>query len=152
MSWASIRTALAARIFAVSPTSKVHAYQRFTLGKPGSAEFSSVFLDSNGRMNAWMVTRVGRKSETIEGDDRSYIKHKALILGFYGLWDKASTDTTFDDLVDAVAENLRNGDRTLGGACQSFGEIDASMSIGDLQGLAESFHFVQMRFEVMELS
>lgn len=150
VSWASIRTQLAARLALIAGIGQVHDRQRFSVGKPGSPQFDGVFL-VGGRLNCWMVTRVRRRSAPVDGEAGRELTHSVLILGLYGFWDLASTGTVFDDLVDLVADDLRDGDRTLGGACVSVGEVDAQLSIGSLQGLAENFHLAQLRFDVVEV-
>lgn len=116
MSYKLLRSALASRLEAIPGVGRVYPYFRWTAQAPGLSEFQEQFA-ANGIMNVWMIRRTDRGDEKTASDDARYrVQHQVEISAFYALNNRPGTnEEEFQDLVDLVVDDLRDGDRTLGG-------------------------------------
>jgi len=117
MSYQAIRDALATRLETVVGVGTVHTYERYLTEQAEVAAFQAAF-SKNGVLNTWMIERRAVSSRQSAAADAKRIRRHTLRLeGFYSLKDAAASKLTFQDLIDAVCDDLETGDRTLGGAC-----------------------------------
>ena len=152
MSWNLIAAALAARVLNAAGAGVANSwpYLRFSKTPPNSAAWEAIFCDGSKRINCWQVTRDKRTSEPLKGENSWYIIHQVKLIGMLGLWDPAATDIVFEPMVEAICEDLRTGDRTLGGKCQSYAEPIATTGLGTMNELVDKFHLAQIQFEIVE--
>ncbi|MCE7873322.1 hypothetical protein DYH09_23505 [bacterium CPR1] len=135
MSYDAIRDALKTRLEAVDDIGVVHSYQRWTAEAPNLPGFNTLFK-SDGRLNTWMISRVGELSRKAPGDDSRYaVRHTLQVLAFYAIDDSAASEEVFQDLVSDVLADLRAGDRTLGGACLTHSAPEATLDYADFCGV-----------------
>ena len=124
MSYAAINAALVTRLGAVSGIGKVQGYYRWCPDGTNAEKFVALFLDSASpaHVNVWMVTRIGTaKDKKLDDDDTSVRRrHNIVLQGYYSLTDATNSEAVFHAIVEAIMENLRTGDRTLGGACLTY--------------------------------
>ncbi len=116
MSYSAIRTALQARLAAVTGMGTVFTYLRWTdddVDAPGFAKFIQGTAP-NQHLSFAQFTRT-RFVDSKRG--LTHRNHDIVIFAFYSASDADATENTFQDLMDAVANDLEGGDRTLGGAC-----------------------------------
>lgn len=154
MSWATIRTALATRIDAVAGTGPVHAYWRWSDQGPEEAAWRTLFA-SGTAVNAWLITRVGMP-RTVPATPSAALaarwlrRHDVEVSAFYSLDDSAATESTFQDLLDAVEADLRTGDRTLVGVAITHSLPEVS-PIGHASLSSVLCHQATLKFTVEEL-
>lgn len=118
MPWDKIATALKKRLDGVTPkVGMTHDYIRWTEDTDQSTDFKSKFhYAPTGRTQFWMVYDEGLADIFAQDSDRKIIRRYNTVLeGFYAHNDKGGSETAFKQIVDAVMEDLRLGDRTLGG-------------------------------------
>lgn len=119
MSYQGIRDALASRLGAVSGVYNVQKFHRHHKSGFDDSAFKSLFLQSQ-ELSAWRMTRTAVSNEQCPDSDNVVIRqHSIEIQGLHGLRDGESSELEFQDLVDAVLNDLCNGDRTLGGAAKT---------------------------------
>lgn len=119
MSWPLIRAALAARIAAVDGVENVHEYLRYSKKGFHESEFQSLFMVNQGGgvffPHCWMITRVDvGYIQAPEPDNVVKVQHQVLVGAKYGFSDGDESEHAFNALLDAVCQDLINGDRTLG--------------------------------------
>lgn len=150
MSYSGIRSALATRIAAVSGgPGVVHSRIRWSNENPDSSAFQTLFV-SGGRINFAQITRKGRKVIRSVEDSRRRVQHEIEIVFVYGMEDADTTETLFQDMLEAVALNLETGDHTLGGACITHTEPEIS-DIGHEVRSDVLCHAATMRITVEEV-
>lgn len=134
--WSAVRTALATRIAAAAGT-QCHTRQEWTDGGATSRDWAALFTEnSEGEaVHFWEITRSGRSvSDHEEADDVLVTRFRVAISGYFSHYAEFTTEDNFQDIVDAVSEDLENGDRTLGSVCNThslpnfqtigFGQLD----------------------------
>lgn len=115
MAWASIVSAMATRVTAAAPAFKVHGRLRWTNENSNEANWQTLFKNSSGKMAVAQITCTGRIAKWGIGQSARKIHYTAEIECRYAIEDSAGSEAIFLAAVDAIAENLRTGDRTLGG-------------------------------------
>lgn len=119
MSWTDISTELARRLSCIEGLGRVHGKIRYDDEGFDRDTFDSLF-QVGGQLNVWQITRTGRTSTRSQDNSRiSKVQHQVQIHGNLALKDPATgatnSEDTFQSLLDAVCDNLDQGDRTLGG-------------------------------------
>lgn len=112
MSYANIRSALQGRLQAIAGTGNVFPHLRWTdddVDAPGFADF----IDGDA-VNFFQFTRT-RFADVRKG--LLHRNHDIVIFGFHSSSDSDATELLFQDLLEAIADDLEQGDRTLGGTC-----------------------------------
>ena len=126
MSYAAIRTALAARLQQVSGVGKAHAWVRFTKSGHDSAEFRDLFV-RNSRVNVWQITRTGFSDAQSAVDQNVVVRtHTLEVYSFISVQDSTGSENFHQDTLDHVADNLRAAPRNLGGACFSHSLVEVT--------------------------
>lgn len=129
MSWATIRSALASRLAAVTGVDNVHGQIRYLNDSVDDTRFSDLFLDANGKLHTWQFTRTNRVEVSCpDNSSKASVTHSVRLLGLMMLEDtgagNTNTEDTFQALVDTLADEFRDGfsdsARTLGGACITY--------------------------------
>ena len=120
MSYAGIRDALVTRVQAVSGIGNVWPRFRWFLDDVDSSAFATIAV-VNDYVNVWFVSRTD-SDDTQPSDSESAWRrrHEMIIVGFFSVHDADNTEGIFQVLVDAIRDNLRTGDRTLGGAAMTY--------------------------------
>jgi len=123
--WSAIRTALAARIAAASGT-QCHSRQEWTDGSPTSRDWRTLFGEDEGAgtdtVHFWEITRMGRTAtDHEESDDVIVTRFRVALAGYLSHDSEYLTEDDFQDIIDAISEDLETGDRTLGGVCNTHG-------------------------------
>lgn len=154
MSYKAIRDAIATRLAAISNVGVVHKYIRLSRELPTEQSYSSLFTES-GRVNVWMITRTGVADRQLpDADNRVSRRHTIQINVFWALDDTGTDDSTsehaFQDAIDAVLNDFRTGDRTLGGAAitHSLPEVPTIDMVTFLSTLC---HHAEIRLQVEEV-
>ena len=125
MSYAAIRTALAARLQQVSGVGRAHAFVRFSKAGHDSNEFRDLFT-RNSRVNVWQITRSGFSDAQDPGSSRVVRTHNLEVYSFIAVQDSTGSENFHQDTLDLVATNLAQAPRTLGGACHSHGLVEVA--------------------------
>lgn len=120
MSYATIRTALATRLGAVSGgPSVVHSRIRWTNDNADGSVFQALFMGAGARLNFAQFTRKTRRSSRSPQDARRIVRHDLEIYLSMALDDADTSETLFQDMLEAIAVDLETGDRTLGTVCKT---------------------------------
>lgn len=104
-----IRSAIAAKMAAVTNIGNVHQFERFAKGEK---DFR-ILYEHQGQIRGWNIRRLAR-SETSPAVGRSHVVNKWRISGFVSLSDVDSTELMFDALLEDMCAAFR-ADETLGG-------------------------------------
>ena len=121
MSWSTIAAALQARISAVDGVGKAHSQIRYDDEGFDDEQFRELFLEEDGGVNTWQITRTGRTAQRSPDNSRiTKVQHQVTVRANLSLVDpgtgEANTEDDFQALLDAVCDDLDVGDRTLGAA------------------------------------
>lgn len=123
MSYSAIRTALAARLNAVAAVGRAHSYVRYSRQPWTDAEFQALFVESS-RLNAWQITRVAMTDEQAPESSLVIRRHQIEIYAMISVSDATASEHVHQDALEAVADDWRTGDRTLGGAAHTSSLMD----------------------------
>lgn len=134
MSYTGILEALVDRIQAVHSTAKVHGFYRWSTEAPGLSAPIALF---GAPLNTWMLTRTARTDEKAPSDDSRYrVQHTLQLWHYFAHNDANESEATFQAAVDAVMDDLRDGDRTLGGECLTLlPPVAPSLGLADFGGV-----------------
>lgn len=141
MSWPAIRAALATRIAAVTDVENVQQYLRYhKAGFSDATLRAQLFVDAGGgkeNINCWQITRRSYSQEQAQAcDDTVRRLHSVEIQGFLGFSDADTSEHVMNGLLDAICDDLNNGDRSLGGAALTHGLPQIPfIGTGDYMGL-----------------
>lgn len=152
MSYANIRAAVVARLQTVPGIGVVREYEKWTVDNPMDDRYVADFARS-GVLNAWWVDRVSVSDRVApDRDGRRIRRHSLYVTGVYAFQADGSSGPVFQDLLDAIAEAFRAGDRTLGGACHTHGEVDINqIRIAGFQSQMQQAHVAHVTFTVEEV-
>ena len=131
MSWAAIRGALVTRLGTITGIENVHGQIRYVDDNLEETIFKDLFVDTNNNVNTWMFSRTARAVEAVPDDStKAKVLHTVTMQGSLSLVDagtgSANTEDTFQGLIDALCDDLRTGDRTLGGVANTHSLPQAS--------------------------
>lgn len=120
MSWSTISTALQARLADIAGVGKAHGKIRYDAEGFEREQAEELFFHE-GSVNVWQVTRTDRSARRNPDDSRiTTVQHTVSIRGNLSLVDPgtglANTEDDFQAIIDAIALDFDQGDRTLGGA------------------------------------
>lgn len=88
----------------LSDAAQIHDYWRHSVSEKTILDF---FKSSTNKIHTWLITRTDVEDKPLS-QSQNYIRtHSVRIWGFYGLKDSAETSKTFDGIVDAVMDGLR---------------------------------------------
>lgn len=134
MSYSGINAELVQRIEAAQPDSVVHGFYRWSNQPPGSTPATALF---GAPLNTWMLTRTARTDEKAPSDDSRYrVQHTLQLWHYFAHNDANESEATFQAAVDAVMDDLRDGDRTLGGECLTLlPPVAPSLGLADFGGV-----------------
>lgn len=111
MSIAAVRSAIVARLISVANIGVVHAYERYA---NDLARLKALYWSpTHNAVRGWYVRRPAT-SETGNIQARSVEQIRWRIVGLMSLDDAAASETTFDELIEAVRDAFAD-DETLGG-------------------------------------
>ncbi len=111
MSETAIRTQIAAVVNGVTNVGKVYDYERWA---PDWGTFISLFkttISGVAQIRGWEIGRRGfsEKQAAIGGEyGQNEKRHEYLIRGYMGVDDSAATEKTFNALIEAISDALRN--------------------------------------------
>lgn len=119
MSLADIRTAVVAAIEAVPNVGVVSDYEPYCQREE---EFRTFFKSPTlGYVLGWTVSRTDT-GEAWAGDRDNRVAHTIMVRGYRSLAEHGATEREFQDLIEAVRDEMRKGQRTLfGGVCRWVG-------------------------------
>jgi len=97
---------------AVSGVGKVHQYLRRIPDR--AVALAQLLATASGPVNAWLITREATAADTPDGNAQLFIdRHTVVIEAYYAISADASTETTFQDLIESVRTAFRR-DMSLG--------------------------------------
>lgn len=104
-----IRDAIKTKMLTVANVGLVHTFERYAAGQ---AQLQALYV-SNGRLLGWSI-RLPRSQRQSDAMGRLEITHTWQITGYMALDDGATSELTFDALVEALQDAFA-ADETLGG-------------------------------------
>lgn len=120
MSWATVRAALKTRLEAVSGVENVHGQLRYDHDGLDEDKFEELFIGAGEVVNTWQFTRTTRTAQrSPDLSTVTKVQHAVTLRGNRSVVDPGTgttnTEDGFQDTIDAICDNLDDGDRTLGG-------------------------------------
>lgn len=152
MSYELIREEIANRLQSVSGIYNVYQRHRWNRQHSKTKSYQDIFKDSDNKLHAWIISKEGHEDIQNEDDEKVVRTHKIMIYGFYGFNEENESEHEFNTLVENVAFDLRNGDRTLNNTCYACMLLGADMK--DVEGIGnkpEPCHLIVINFEVDEV-
>lgn len=154
MSYQAIRDALESRLQAISSVGVVHAWPRLVRETPQSSEFQGSLVES-GKLNVWMISRTGVRDRQAEDRDNRQIRVHEINIDVFWAWDDTgvkgtTSDTLFQNALEAVLDDIRTGDRTLGGAANTM-SLGRVSTIEPVRYLSTLCHHAVIQLEVEEV-
>lgn len=118
---ADIRTAIASAVGEVPDVGVVHAFERYVRGSEQKfRELYTVELpDGTRQLRGWWLRRVAtRESNDSIGEASDALNvHTWHLRGYMALSDEHASELTFDELIEAIRDRVRE-DLTFGGAAE----------------------------------
>lgn len=111
----------------------MHTQLRWTTQNPKDTEWLALFTKT-GVVNAWQITRTNLVAAK-NAASGSYKKHSVEIQAVMAVKDSASSEMTFAALLDAVVDDLMDGDRTLGGVSRGYSDPSATQEYATFDGV-----------------
>lgn len=117
MSWSLLAPALVTRLTAIPGVGKAYPYWPLYSGNSSHPKFKELFV-ADGAMNAWMLRREAVRHEpSADSDTVSSSVYRVSLTAMVAMqMEVASAEQDFQDLLDAVHDDFRGGDRSFGGA------------------------------------
>lgn len=120
MSWSAIAEALQSRLNLLFPSARAHTRILNVKQSPEEKEWCAAYVDqSDGTVNCWQITRIGRKTVTSDSSTAVRLQHEIELHHHRSVVDCQESELIFHGEIDSVLADLQAGDRTLGGSCIS---------------------------------
>jgi len=135
VSYSDICTALAARFQAVLPHAQVHHFQPYTREPDTSQVFRDLFVDkrgesANNNLNTVIFTRTNRRAQQLLDGSGISVIHEFQVSHLYSHDEAHGTNDVFQAQLEALCNDLEDGDRTLNGKAHTHG-LPAGQAIGE---------------------
>lgn len=129
-----------------------HVYERNIPENADHENFQTAFLESGVLNYGWVGCSAVADDFDPSSDTRTIRRHTVQIAYLLALNDAGASGTTFHTRRELILNDLRTGDRTLGGACKTYGRVKSTQAVvGRDDGARPFAHRALFTLEVEEI-
>jgi hypothetical protein len=149
MAWAAMNDAIYTILSGVSGVGVVHKYRRYATEPVDFRAFYAV----NNVINAWEISRtqiaparrLSRRTTEPQASDRT---HRFTLFGYHGIADAQTTELTFQQIIENIADAFR-GEPTLQGTAEWAEELQAQ-GITRVEFFGIPVHHAELTLDALE--